>query len=83
MYRGLHVKYPLFFSDFNETWIFPAVFFFSNNTQISNFMTIRPVEAELFNADIRTYMTNLIVALRNFANLPKNSSLMMAILGIY
>jgi len=22
MYIGLHVKYPLFFSDFNETWIF-------------------------------------------------------------
>jgi hypothetical protein len=22
MYNGLHVKYPLFLSDFNETWIF-------------------------------------------------------------
>jgi len=22
MYIGLHVKYPLFLSDFNETWIF-------------------------------------------------------------
>jgi hypothetical protein len=23
---GLHVKYPLFLSDFNETWIFPTDF---------------------------------------------------------
>jgi len=22
MYIGVHVKYPLFLSDFNETWIF-------------------------------------------------------------
>jgi hypothetical protein len=26
MFIGLHVKYPLFFSDFNETWIFSADF---------------------------------------------------------
>ena len=26
MYIGLHVKYPLFLSDFNETWIFSKVF---------------------------------------------------------
>jgi hypothetical protein len=26
MYTGLHVKYPLFLSDFNETWIFWADF---------------------------------------------------------
>jgi hypothetical protein len=26
MYFGLHVKYPLFLSVFNETWIFSAVF---------------------------------------------------------
>jgi len=34
-------------------------------------MTIRPVGAELFHADWRTDMTNLTVALRNFANAPK------------
>jgi hypothetical protein len=27
MYIGLHAKYPLFLSDFNETWIFSIVFF--------------------------------------------------------
>ena len=48
---------------------------FSKNRQISNFMKIRPVEAQLFHADRRTkwetYMTKLTVAFRNFANPPK------------
>jgi hypothetical protein len=45
---------------------------FSKNTQISNFMKIRPVGAELFHANGRTDMTKLTVASRNFANAPKN-----------
>jgi hypothetical protein len=48
---------------------------FSKNTQISNFMKIRPVGAELFHADRRTGMTKLIVAFRNFAKVPKNNFL--------
>jgi len=36
-------------------------------------MQIRPVGAELFQADGRTDMTKLTVALRNFANATKNS----------
>jgi len=35
-------------------------------------MKIRPVGAELFNADGRTDMTKLIVAFRDFANALKN-----------
>ena len=35
-------------------------------------MKIRPVGAELFDADGRTDMTKLIVAFRNFANSPEN-----------
>jgi len=31
-------------------------------------MKVRPLGAELFNADRQTDMTNLIVAYRNFAN---------------
>jgi hypothetical protein len=46
MYIGLHVKYPLFLSDFNETWISSTGF--QKNTQLANFMKIRPVGAELF-----------------------------------
>jgi len=33
-------------------------------------MKIRPVGAELFHAEGRTNMTNLIFAFRNFANAP-------------
>jgi len=70
MHIGLYVKYSLFLSDFNETWIFSTDF--RKNIQISNFMKIRPVGAKLFHADGRTDMTKLIVAFRNFANAPKN-----------
>jgi hypothetical protein len=70
MYIGLHVKYPLFVTEFNEAWI--SLDRFSKNTQIQNFMKIRPVGAELFHADGRTDMTKLIVAFRNFAKGPKN-----------
>ena len=55
MYIGLHMIYHLFFSDFNENWIFFESF--SKNPQISNVMKIHPVEAELFHADRRTDMT--------------------------
>ena len=39
MCTGLHVKYLIFFSGFNESWTFSTDF--SKNNQISNFMTIR------------------------------------------
>jgi len=48
MYTVLHVKYPLFLSDFNETNFLDR---FSENTQILNFMKIRPVGIVLFHAD--------------------------------
>jgi hypothetical protein len=48
---------------------------FSKNTQISNFMKIRPVGAELFHVDRqrdgRPDTTKLIIAFRNFAIAPK------------
>jgi hypothetical protein len=49
MYITLHVQYPLFSSDFNETLIFWTDF--GKKTHISNFMEIRPLGAELFHAD--------------------------------
>jgi len=47
---------------------------FSENTQITNLIKIRPVGAELFYADGRTEMTKLIFAFRNFAKVPKNTT---------
>ena len=52
IYISLHVKCPLFVSDFNETWIFATDF--RKNTQISNFIKIRQVRVELLHADWRT-----------------------------
>ena len=45
---GLHVKFPLFLSDCNETCIFFVRF--AINTQISTLIKIPPVEAEIFDA---------------------------------
>jgi hypothetical protein len=67
--NGLHVKYPLFLSDYNKTWIFFGRF--PKNAQTWNYMKICPVGAELFHADGRTDTTKLIVAFRNFAIAPK------------
>ena len=49
MYIGLHVNYPFLLSSYKDTWISPTDF--PKNTQISNFIKIRPVEAEVFHAD--------------------------------
>jgi len=46
MYLGLHVKYPLFLSDFTETWIFLTDF--RKDAQISDFMKIRPVGVQFY-----------------------------------
>jgi len=43
MYVGLCVRYLLFLSYFNESWLFTIVF---RNTEISNFMKIHPEGAE-------------------------------------
>ena len=55
---------------------------FSKNNQISDFIKIRQVGAELFHAgrriERRTDMTKLIVAFRHFANAPKNVYVCMA-----
>jgi hypothetical protein len=49
MYIGLHVMCSLFFSDFNETWIF--FYGFWKNGHISNVTKFRPMGAEFFHAD--------------------------------
>jgi len=54
MYIGFHVKYKLFLSDFNDIWIFSTDYL--KNTQIWNFMKIRPLGAELFHAERRAFL---------------------------
>jgi len=71
LYMNLHVKYPLFLSDFNVTWIFSTDS--KNGPDISNVMRIRPMAAELFHADGRTDRHGeLTVAFRTFTNVPTN-----------
>jgi hypothetical protein len=47
---------------------------FRKKAQISSFIKIRPLGAELFYAHGQTDMTKLIVAFRNFANAPKEGA---------
>jgi len=71
---GLHVKY-LYSCPVLINPVFPRQFL-GENVQISNFVKIRPVEAELFHADrgtdTQTDIVKLIVALRSFANSSTN-----------
>jgi len=50
---------------------------FFKNTQISNFIEIHLVGAKLFQGArwMETDVTKLIVAIQNFANAPKNTSI--------
>ena len=64
MHSGLHVKYPLFLSDFSETCIF-SLDFRKKTQQVHE---TRPDEAGMFHSDGRKDMTNLTVAFRSFAN---------------
>jgi hypothetical protein len=70
MWIGIHVKYPLFLSNFNESLIFLTDC--QKNTRLSNFIKIRPVAAKLFQADRQTDIMKLIIAFHNFANMPRN-----------
>jgi len=63
-----HVNYPLFMSDFNDTWIFSIDFREVLEYQIP----LKSVQWES-RADGQTDMTKLTVAFRSFSNAPKNS----------
>ena len=77
MYTGVHVKYPLFLSEVNKTWIFSTYF---RKIFEHLFVRIRPLEAKVFHADRptdgqterQTDMTKLIVAFRSFAKASKS-----------
>ena len=75
IYIDLHVKYSLFCSYLNETWIFWTDFRKILQFQIS--WTFFPVEAELSHVEGETdgqtdNVTTMIVTFRSFANASKN-----------
>ena len=51
---------------------------FRKKAQISSFIKIRPVGAELFHEDGRMDTNKLTVAFRSFANAPKNTLIILA-----
>jgi len=61
----LHANDPLFVSVVLKLESSQQIF---EDTQISNFMKIRPVGVMLLRADRRTGLTKLITAFRHFAN---------------
>ena len=81
-YTVLHVKCPLFLSDFNKTWIFSTDFRTILKYQIS-WKPVRWKPSCSMRTDGRTDgatdgqtetgTTKLIVAFHNFANTPKNA----------
>ena len=76
MYIGLHVKYPLFLSDFNETRIFVKDFRKILKYQIS----CKALQWEP-SCSIRTRMTRLTVAFRNFVKAPQKTLLNAVVAG--
>ena len=66
---GLHVKYPLFLSDFNENWIFLTDF----EKMLKHQISWKSVQWEPSSRE-QTDMTKLKVAFRNFANASTNST---------
>jgi len=71
MYKGLHVMYPLFLSDFNEPWIFSTDF-----RKILNCQSIQFQPSSSLWTDEQTDMTKLTVCFRNFAAAPGDSNAM-------
>ena len=69
MSKRLHVKYPWFLSDFNETWLLSTDFRKKLRYQVSS--KSAQWEPSCFT---RTHMTKLIVAFRNFANAPRKQT---------
>ena len=77
MYIGLHVKYPLFVSDCNETRIFSTVFFFFEKCSLIKFHENLSSGSRVVpggQTDGQPDMMKLTVALRYFANVPKNNN---------
>jgi len=77
MYIGLHVKYPLFWAQFNETSIFATIFEKKSSIKFHKNPSIGPHWGPSCSMRTnsrpgrRTDTLKLIVASRNFVNAPK------------
>jgi len=79
MQMSLNVKYPLFLSDFNETWTFSTDFRKRSNIKVhensSSGSRVFPRGRTDGRTDEWIDMTKQIVVFGNFANAPKNGIL--------
>ena len=73
MYIGIHVKYPLLFSDLKETWFLPTDFRRIKYQISLEFVQWKPSFSMRTDRLTDTRMTKPIVALHNFADAPKIS----------
>ena len=71
LYIGLHLKYPLFFPDFNEIWIFSEYFRKILNSQIS-WKSVKWEPSCSMQTDGRPDIKKQIIVFRNFATAPQN-----------
>jgi len=78
MYAGLHVKYPLFLSYFNEIWIFSKIF--KQKIRQTKFHENPSNGSRVFPCGQRD-IAKLIVAFCNFAKAPKTLSVLHHLRG--
>jgi hypothetical protein len=83
MYIDLHVKYPLFLSDFNDTLIFWKDFRKYSNMKLHENPSSGSRVVSCGRQDRQTDMTKLMVAFRNFANAPKKIHLLTQCICVF
>ena len=75
MYIGLHVKYPLSFTDFNDTWMFQKILKKLLNIKFHENTSSGSRAVPYGQTDEQTDIKNLIIVFRSSTNVPKNQSL--------
>jgi hypothetical protein len=82
MYTGLHVKYPLFLSDFNATWILSVDYWKHSHIKFYENLSSGSTVVPCAQTDGRTGTTKLIVASRHFANATKRGTFSLRSLNL-